>query len=174
MSQVAFFQIMASYFNSNYYHWDASAQAAWLSITNASAASDQFISYDDEHTCQAKVSYARNRHLGGVMIWELGQGYLPQQPVGERTPLLSAIEQTLATPELTSIQLETQQVRLSFTTAPLAAYRVLWSSNLLAAGNNWLTLTSNVTGPSNGVGLLQITIPKSGQPQSFFRIQTPP
>ena len=33
-----------------------------------------FVSYDDEHTCQAKVSYARDLGLGGVMIWEIGQG----------------------------------------------------------------------------------------------------
>lgn len=174
MSQAKFSQIMSSYFNSNYYHWDASAQAAYLSITNAVAASDQFISYDDEHTCQAKVSYARNRFLGGVMIWELAQDYFPQRPVSQRTPLLSAIQQTLATPQLTAIQLTNQEVRLSFTTAPLAAYRVLWNSNLIATDNNWRTLTSNVTGPSNSLGLVEITTPKTVQHQNFFRVQTPP
>ncbi|HVV74081.1 MAG TPA: glycoside hydrolase family 18 protein, partial [Verrucomicrobiae bacterium] len=71
---IAFSDLMAGYYQSNLYHWDTNAQAAYLSIQASGTANDKFISYDDEHTCQAKVSYARNRFLGGVMVWELGEG----------------------------------------------------------------------------------------------------
>ncbi|MGH7968774.1 MAG: glycoside hydrolase family 18 protein, partial [Limisphaerales bacterium] len=99
-SQIAFFDLMANYYQSNLYHWDTNAQAAYLSIDPAGSANDKFISYDDEHTCQANVSYARNQALGGVMIWELGEGYRPSEPSGRQAPLLEAIRQSMDTPRL--------------------------------------------------------------------------
>ena len=92
VAQMPYSEIMSNFFQTNFYHWDSAAEAAYLSIDNPGAANDKFISYDDEHTCQAKVSYARNRHLGGVMIWELAEGYSPALPIGRRDPLLQAIK----------------------------------------------------------------------------------
>ncbi len=114
---------MTTYYQTNRYHWDTDAQAAYLSIDNSGSANDKFISYDDEHACQAKISYARNRGLGGVMIWELGSGYRAGQPVGQRDPLLQAVKQALATPQMTAIGLSGQKdIRLEFTSLPLASY----------------------------------------------------
>ncbi|MCX6921631.1 MAG: glycoside hydrolase family 18 protein, partial [Verrucomicrobia bacterium] len=62
---VAYFDLMSTYFQSNLYRWDTNAQAAYLSLDTPGAVNDKFISYDDEHACQAKVSYARNLGLGG-------------------------------------------------------------------------------------------------------------
>jgi chitinase len=87
---------MSNYYQPSLYHWDASAQAAYLSITNANAANDMFISFEDQRSCQAKISYARNHGLGGVMIWQLTQDYFSGQPVGQRNPLCSAIKNGLA------------------------------------------------------------------------------
>jgi chitinase len=171
VTPIAYFNLMSTYFQSNLYHWDTGAQAAYLSIDKAGSANDEFISYDDEHTCQAKVSYARNRHLGGVMIWELGQGYRPTQPASQRDPLVQAIKQALATPGVTAIRRAGADIQLSFTSAPLAFYQILWTSN--ASPSAWNTLTNNVSGSG---GTLQIT--DSGaitsQPQRFYRVQTPP
>jgi chitinase len=170
MTQVAYFDIIGSHYQSNLYHWDTNAQAAYLSIDNPGSANDQFISYDDSHTCQAKVSYARNHFLGGVMIWELGEAYFPSQPAGQRDPLLQAIKQALATPRLTAIQRSSQDILLSFTTLPLASYRVLSTTNLGA--HVWNTLTSGVPGSGSA---LQLTDPGAASlPQRFYRVQTPP
>jgi len=98
VAQIAYFDIMSTYFQSNLYHWDGPAQAAYLSIDNPGSVNDKFISYDDEHTCQAKVSYVRKRSLGGLIIWELGQGYWASQSAGQRNPLLQAIKQAVAAP----------------------------------------------------------------------------
>ena len=49
---------MSTYFQSNLYTWDSAAQAAYLSITSSNSANDKFISYDDEHAGEAKVSRA--------------------------------------------------------------------------------------------------------------------
>jgi len=158
--------IIANYYQPNLYHWDASAQAAYLGITNANPANNEFISYDDQRTCQAKVSYARNHSLGGVMIWELAQDHTPNAP----DPLLQAIKQAIATPGQTTLQISGFDINLIFSSIALGSYRVQWSSDLSV----WNTLmTTNIPGLG---GPLQIT--DSGvvtnQLKRFYRIQTPP
>jgi len=162
--------IVNNYYKSNLYHWDPVAQAAYLSITNTPASNDMFISYDDTEACQTKVSFARNLHLGGIMIWELSQDYSASQPAGHRTPLEAALKQALATPDFTGIQRNMQNIELSFSSLPLGLYRILWSSNLLS--NSWFTLTNNVPGTGPG---LQLTDPAPATNGArFYRVQTPP
>jgi GH18 family chitinase len=43
-----------------------------------------------------KVAYAKQKGLGGLMIWELGGGYLANQPAGRRDLLLQSVKQALA------------------------------------------------------------------------------
>jgi chitinase len=167
MTAVAYKRILANYYQPALYHWDTNAQAAYLSIDNTGSNNDKFISYDDERTCQSKVSFARNRGLGGVMIWELGQDHQANQP----DPLLQAIKQALATPGATAIAASGQNVDLSFPSVPLGSYRLQWSSNLAAGSWNSLVVT-NVTGTG---GVLHVTDPAAlNQPGRFYRIQTPP
>jgi len=167
MTAVSYTTIMTSYYQTNLYHWDTSAQAAYLSISNASPANDMFISYDDQRTCQSKVSYARNHGLGGVMIWELAQDHQSGQP----DPLLLALKQALATPGLITIQNLGDDIELSFTSLPLGSYGVEWTGDLTS--NVWNTLAvTNVSGPG---GVLQVVDPDAAsQPQRFYRVQTPP
>jgi hypothetical protein len=138
-----------------------------LSLSNGG---NRFISYDDLHSCQAKVSYARNRGLGGIMIWELGLGYFPSQPPGQRLPLLQNLKQALQTPGHASLQLNSQDVALSFNSLPLAQYDVQWTSNV--GGGIWNTLTSNV--PGTGQVLQVVDTNASAQPDRFYRVKTPP
>src|SRR3989442_6023330 len=86
--------MMQTYYQPQYVHWDAGAQAAYLGIDNAGSANDKFISYDDETTCQKKVQYTRDKGIGGVIIWELGGGYLPSS-FPNRDRLLQAVKQAL-------------------------------------------------------------------------------
>jgi chitinase len=91
-ANVPYYTIMSDYYQPGYYRWDANAQASYLSIDNAGSSSDKFISYDDEATITAKINYARNKHIGGVIIWELGGGYRSSMPVGQRDLLLQAVK----------------------------------------------------------------------------------
>ncbi len=109
-STATYNDIISGYYQPDLYHWDSGAQAAYLSITNSTPANDMFISYDDQRTCQAKVSYARNRGLGGVMIWEIAQDHAPITI----DPLLQATKEALATPGVTSIQSSNFDVNLTF------------------------------------------------------------
>lgn len=165
-TQQSYNTILSTYYQSNLYHWDTAAQSAYLSIDNTGSSNDKFISYDDTRTCQGKVSYARNRHLGGVMIWELAQDHHAGQP----DPLLQSIKQALATPGSTAIQLNGQTVDLGFSSMPLGSYRVQWSSNI--SGGPWNTLA--VTNVSGTGGVLHVSDPSVNQPKRFYRIQTPP
>lgn len=167
---VTFNTIMSTYYQSNLYHWDSNAQSAYLSIDNPGSTNDAFISYDDERSCQVKVSYARNRGLGGVMIWELGEGYRSSQPAGKRDPLLQAIKSSLATPRITGIGRSNQNTVFTFTSLPLASYRVQWASNLNSG--TWTTLSNNIAGTG---GVLQVTDSNApNQSVRFYRVKTPP
>lgn len=90
--------IMAEYYRTNRYHWDAGAGAAYLSIRTPRGGGGRFISFDDERACQEKVRYARDHSLGGLMIWQLAHDYFPTHPPGRRDPLLRAIKDALQAP----------------------------------------------------------------------------
>lgn len=87
--------IMAKYYGSDRYHWHPRVEAPYLSIHSATAPENLFISYDDERLCAEKIKYAQHQVLGGVIIWELGSGYRPTLPSGQRNPLLDAIRRAL-------------------------------------------------------------------------------
>ena len=169
---VAFSGILSTYYQTNLYHWDTAAQAAYLSVTNPASTNDEFISYDDEHSTEAKVSYARNQRLGGLMIWELSQDYQPTAPAGNRHPLLQSVKQALSTPGLSSIAVTNQDTYITFTTTPLGLYRVLGVTNL--SDQSWFTVTNNIRGDSNATATCTVIDPSPLQPRRFYRIQTPP
>jgi chitinase len=166
-SAYTYADLVNNYYQTNLYHWDNVAQAAYLSITNTPAPDDMFISYDDTHACEAKISYARNQGLGGVMMWELSQDYFSGHPAGQKTPLVSALKQALATPNITGIQLNGSNVSISFTTASLGEYEIQWSSNL--ANPSWNVLSNNITGTGANA---QVTVSTTGSVR-FYRIVTP-
>lgn len=164
----AYTDIITGYYQTNLYHWDAAAQAAYLSITNSNPTNDMFISYDDQRTCQAKVSYARNRGLGGVMIWELSQDHQANEP----DPLLEAVNQSLASPGPLSVQLMGSNISLSFAGIALGDYSVQWTSNLVAGQWNVLVLT-NISGDGGTEQILDPGAATNHIPR-FYRVKTPP
>jgi GH18 family chitinase len=51
-------------------YWNSEAQVPYLYNINTA----HFVSYDDPQSIAAKAGYVADKHLGGVMIWELSQG----------------------------------------------------------------------------------------------------
>ncbi len=92
VAEVRYNEIMDKWYRPDRYHWDECAWAPYLSIADADPAKQSFISYDDEKLCAAKVQYAREHGLGGVIVFELGAGYRPQEPAGQRDILLQAVK----------------------------------------------------------------------------------
>jgi chitinase len=165
---IRYSDIMAGYYQSNFYHWDTNAQSAYIGITNLIPTNNIFISYDDQRTCQAKVSYARNHGLGGVMIWELTQDHQS----GQVSPLMPAINQALATPGMVNVQMFGSDLILSFASAALGSYEVQWTSNLVAG--NWNNLfATNIAGIGGTTQFTNVGA-STNQVLRFYRIRTPP
>jgi len=163
-------EIMQNYYQPSRYHWDAVAEAPYLSLTNTTATNDMFISYDDPTSCQVKVSLARNLNLGGMMVWELTQDYFPTEPVGQRTPLVAALRQSLNTPAMVGAKLSGTNFGFSFTSLPVGLYRILWRTNLTPG--TWNTLTNNVAGTGTNIFIAD-PAGRAGAGR-FYQVQTPP
>lgn len=97
-TRFAYKDMMASYYRSEYDRWDDAAKMSYLSIDREGSANDEFWSYNDETSCQAKVEFVKQNGLGGLIIWELGSGYLANKPAGERLPQLNAIHEAITQP----------------------------------------------------------------------------
>jgi chitinase len=66
-------------------HWEPEARVPWL----YDSTSGTWVSYDDPQSVREKVTYVRERRLGGVVVWELG---------GDDGSLMRAIAGRLAQP----------------------------------------------------------------------------
>jgi GH18 family chitinase len=165
-STFAYNDIVTGYYQSNRYRWDTNAATAYLTISNSTPANDIFISYEDPRACQAKVSYARNHGLGGVMIWELAQDHQS----GQADPLLQAVKQALMSPGAVAIQITNQDVMLTFTGVALGSYRIQWTDTLTNSTWNTLTVT-NISGSSQPLEVIDSD--PFGQPNKFYRVRSP-
>ena len=67
-------------------HWDDVAKANWAEQNNT------FYSFENQASINAKVQYAKDQHIGGVGIWELWRGWLPNAPKGHQDPLLQMLK----------------------------------------------------------------------------------
>jgi chitinase len=89
-ADVPYFTIMRDYYTKERYHWDPGAMASYLSIDSAGSAGDCFISYDDSNDIVSKIEYVRKAGLGGIILYELGMGYMGNGKI----PLLEAVKAT--------------------------------------------------------------------------------
>jgi chitinase len=89
------------------YQWDATANAAYLSISATSSSPGYFVTFENETSIQKKVSYAKTSGYGGVIVWELAEGFRPDMPVGHQDGLMQALKAAAlvgsATPAPTAI-----------------------------------------------------------------------
>jgi chitinase len=84
--------ILGAYYSSGAYHYDAAAQAAYLSFTTGHGPeSCTFVSYEDETSIAAKGAFVASHGLGGAIIWAINEGHVPSAPAGMRDPLLTAM-----------------------------------------------------------------------------------
>lgn len=72
-------------------NWDPIAETSYLETDRPKA----FVSFDNERSVRRKVRYTAEEGLGGVILWELGGGFLPEEPSGRRDPLLRAVRDEL-------------------------------------------------------------------------------
>ncbi len=77
------------------YQWDDAAQMAWFSVDAPDPAQDMFCNFNDARAIQAKIDFAREQGLGGIIIWELALDQRNDQAPDQRRPLRQAVENAL-------------------------------------------------------------------------------
>jgi chitinase len=162
---VTYNQIVSSNFPAGDFNYDTVAQAAWIGLSGHGT-NNMFIAYDSPRACEAKISYARNHGIGGVIIWELSQDHISGQP----DPLLEAVKQAMATPGSITAKRSGSSVNLGFGSMPLGNYSVQWSSGVKSS---WNTLVLTNAGLTSTGGVIQVS-DSLNQPARFYRVQTPP
>jgi chitinase len=93
---ISYANIMTNYYSASTRQWDALARVPYLSFASPHAPDKcTYISYDDEQSIAEKGAYLKAKGLGGVIQWELNEGYLSSAPAGQRNPLLKAIHDSV-------------------------------------------------------------------------------
>jgi chitinase len=83
--------IMASYYSAGAAHYDAMADAPYLTLTGSNAQKCTYVTYEDATSIAAKGAWVKSQGLGGAIIWEIGEGYVPSgATVQDQNPLLEA------------------------------------------------------------------------------------
>ena len=81
--------LMDDYYKSKYERWDSLAEVPYLSFKSEQGEYDcGFISYENEESVKEKVEYAKRKNLGGIMVWNIGTGYYPENRKSKRHALL--------------------------------------------------------------------------------------
>jgi chitinase len=89
---MSYANIMTEYYSASARQWDSLARVPYLSFSTPHAPDGcTYISYDDEQSIAEKGAYMKANGLGGVIQWELNEGYLPLAAAGQQNPLLTAI-----------------------------------------------------------------------------------
>lgn len=73
VTDVSFRDIITKTYSPSAYHYDSAAGAAWLGLPH------DFISYDDPRMVRDKMAYVRKTGLGGIILWDIGGEYFPNQ-----------------------------------------------------------------------------------------------
>ena len=66
-----------------YAYWDTAAQASWSYVPSPAG----WATYDNEQMCAAYVQYVKDKKIGGLILWEIGEDV-----IGTQQPLLQAIK----------------------------------------------------------------------------------
>jgi len=89
----SYHNIVNAYYSAANHHYDAAAQQPYLASALAfgPAPSCNYLSYEDASSIAAKGAYARANGLAGTIIWNIGEGYVPEA-VGQENALLDAVQ----------------------------------------------------------------------------------
>ncbi|ATB46655.1 glycosyl hydrolase family 18 protein [Corallococcus macrosporus] len=96
---MSYTNIMTHYYRADASRWDDEAKVPYLSFpTGHGPGLCNYVSYEDPRSIAAKGQYAREKNLGGAIIWTLSQGHFLQPENGHRDPLLDAVKHAFLDP----------------------------------------------------------------------------
>jgi chitinase len=83
---------MDGYYSKKYERWDDKAKVPYLSYSKARGANKcGLISFENTRSLTEKAKYVRENDLGGVLVWNIGTGYMPEASRSKRHELLRAV-----------------------------------------------------------------------------------
>ena len=83
--------IVGTYYSAGAYHYDSAADAPYLTLDGKNAQSCTYVSYEDPASIAAKGTWLEAQGLGAVILWEIGEGFVPSgSTVQAQNPLLEA------------------------------------------------------------------------------------
>ena len=84
--------IVTQYYSDANFQYDSAAEQPYLANATAfgPAPACNFLSYEDATSIAAKGAYVRRNGLGGTIIWNIDEGYVPEN-VGAENALLDAV-----------------------------------------------------------------------------------
>lgn len=83
--------IMGTYYSAAAYHYDATTGVPYLSLDGKNPQSCTYVSYEDPTSIAAKGAWLKAQGLGAVILWEIGEGFVPGgATVQAQNPLLEA------------------------------------------------------------------------------------
>jgi chitinase len=97
-NDMSFRNIIEYYETVDAQRWDETGRVPYLSFTKPTGPKQcTFVSYENERSIAEKAEYIKSQGLGGVILWNINQGYVASRPKGERNPLLQATRNSLLT-----------------------------------------------------------------------------
>lgn len=83
--------ILSGYYAASAYHYDSAADAPYLTLDGSNAQKCTYVSYEDPTSIAAKGAWLKSTGLGAVILWEIGEGFVPSgATVQAQNPLLEA------------------------------------------------------------------------------------
>jgi chitinase len=83
--------ILSSFYSAAAYHYDSAAEAPYLTLGGANAQKCTYVTYEDPTSIAAKGAWVKAQGLGAVILWEIGEGFVPSAAtVQGQNPLLEA------------------------------------------------------------------------------------
>lgn len=76
--------------------WDSYSNVSYFALDNPGTADDVYITYQDAKSVTNAVQFIKNKGIGGMILWEIGGGYLGKNNLatysGQRDELLQAVK----------------------------------------------------------------------------------
>ncbi len=83
--------ILASYYAPGAYHYDSAAEAPYLTLSGSNPQQCTYVTYEDPASIAAKGAWLKAQGLGGVILWEIGEGFVSGgATLAAQNPLLEA------------------------------------------------------------------------------------
>jgi chitinase len=90
---ISYTNIMGTYYAQSAYHYDMAAQVPYLTLGGNNPSMCTYLTYEDATSIAAKGAWVKAQGLGGVIIWELAEGFIKSgASVQAQNPLLETMK----------------------------------------------------------------------------------